>query len=287
MASDELKINGLILRDVAIKDYDKIVNILTAEKGRISASGKGIKSLKNKNMPATQLFCYSSFILKKRGNYYYISESDLIENFFGLRGDLGTLSLASYICDVASDITMEENDETETLRLTLNTLYAVAKNKRDLSMVKAAFELKAAQIAGFMPGLSICGKCGTDVDGAFSGVVYLDVMNGRLLCGKCVDEIRGDYTRSHGSPGEKRNLFDDMNAPDIDEYGTRMIYIPMSRAILDAMRYVLYSKIEKFLSFTIDTSELKSFSVICEKYLLNHLEHGFQSLDFYKTMMYK
>ena len=284
MASEELKINGLILRDVAIKDYDKIVNILTAEKGRISASGKGIKSLKNKNMPATQLFCYSSFILKKRGNYYYISDSDLIENFFGLRGDLGTLSLASYICDVASDITMEDNDETETLRLTLNALYAVAKNKCDLSMVKASYELKTAQIAGFMPDLAMCGKCGADVDdGASSGVVYLDVMNGRILCGKCIDEIRGDYATQQVG----KSFYDIMNTPDIDEYGTRMIFLPMNTAILNAMRYILDAKIEKFLSFSIDESELKNFSIICEKYLLNHLEHGFQSLDFYKTMMLK
>lgn len=289
-ASSELKINGLILRETSIGDYDKIINMLTAEHGRISVSGKGIKSLKNKNMPATQLFCYSSFLLKKRGSFYYISESDLIENFYGLRGDLERLSLASYICDVAYNVTMEESEESEMLRLTLNTLYAIAKNKISLPIIKGAFELKTAEISGFMPDLSSCGECEAEV----GNIMYIDVMNGRLLCEKCADRIREDYfsvtekNRSHNfvsSASYKSSDF--MDTPDVDETGTRMIFIPVNSSVIDAMRYILWAKLEKFLSFSIEESELKSFSLVCERYLLNHLEHGFNSLDFYKSMILK
>lgn len=288
--SNELKVNGLILRETPYGDYDKILNLLTAEYGRITVSGKGIKSLKNKNMPATQLFCYSSFLLKKRGDYYYISESELIENFFGLRGDLHTLSLASYICDIVYDVTAEDNDETEMLRLTLNALYAISKRKTNLSVIKAAYEFKTAGIAGYMPDLSACGLC----ESVSGNPMYIDVMNGRLLCDKCVLRIREDYISGieknrpqNYMSFELYKSIDFLDNSDVDETGTRMIFIPVNDSIINAMRYILESRIEKFLSFTLADYDIKKFSLVCEKYLLNHLEHGFTSLEFYKTMILK
>lgn len=285
MAAEERKVNGLILRETSVGDYDKILNILT-ENGRITVSGKGIKSLKNANMPATQLFCYSAFVLRKRGGYYYIVESELIENFFRLRGDIDQLALAAYLCDVTYDVTMEENDEQQMLRLTLNTLYALAKNKHSLSLIKAAFELKTAQIIGFMPDLSTCAKCLENDENMLENQVkqyYLDVMNGHLLCEKCVSEIRQKYYER--DKDWHTHNFSSPNSPDIDENGTRLIFLPVTETLLSAMRYIIGARLEKYLSFAIDTREIKDFSKMCESYLLHHLEHGFHSLDFYKSIV--
>ena len=51
--------------------------------------------------------------------------------------------------------------------------------------------------------------------------------------------------------------------------------------------YIIHRDIKPqnmFLSFTLDKTEISLFSVVCERYLLNHLEHGFSSLEYYKKI---
>ena len=61
---EQIRVRGLVVREIQTGEYDKILTVITEEMGRISISGKGVRSLKSKHMPATQLFCYSSFVLR-------------------------------------------------------------------------------------------------------------------------------------------------------------------------------------------------------------------------------
>ena len=104
---NELKVKGLLLRDVRVGEADKILTLICEDVGRIVVSGKGVKSLRSPHMPATQIFTYSSFVLRKGRKYYYIVESELHEAFSGLRSDIDRLSLASYMADVLLDLCPE------------------------------------------------------------------------------------------------------------------------------------------------------------------------------------
>lgn len=257
-------VRGLVVRETPVGEYDKLLTVVTEEMGRIVISGKAVRSLKSKHMPATQLFCYSSFNLKKSRGYYYISDSTLIESFYGLRLDLDRLALASYICDVAAEMAVEGVSDEELLRLTLNTLYALA-NHKDLPpvQVKAAFELRCAAIEGFLPNLSACDVCGCPP--AEARLLYLDVMNGRLLCKDCLRNVR--------------------HTDDLVDDGTAHIYLRLTPSVYEAMRYVTEAPANRYLSFHLAEDELSLFGSVCEKYLLNHIEHGFYTLEFYKSIL--
>ncbi len=252
------------MRETPIGEYDKLLTVITEEMGRILVSGKAVRSLKSKHMPATQLFCYSDFVLRKSRGYYYISDSSLSESFYGIRLDLDRLALASYICDVAAEMAVEGVGDEELLRLTLNTLYALANHKDiPLSQVKAAYELRCAAIEGFLPNLSTCDICDAATDTVKK--VYLDVMNGRLLCGDCLRNVR--------------------HTDDLVDEGTAHIYLYLTPSVLEAMRYVVGAPGNKFLFFSLAEDEMPAFAKICEKYLLNHIEHGFYTLEFYKSLL--
>ncbi len=258
---EELETKGLVISEVRTGEADKVLTLLTAEHGKITVSGKGVASLRSRHMPATQLFSYSSFNLKKTKKYFYIADSDLIEPFFNIRYDVNKLSLANYICEVVDYLAVEEMGEKELLRLALNSLYALA-NREEMpeEQIKAAFEMRAAAVSGFEPNLEKCGVCGNaDTDGLF----YLDVMNGRLICGNCLRSV---------------STFD-------KEDRTSKIYLALSPSVLEAVRFTVHSPIERFLSFQINDEELRPFSLVCEKYLLSHIEHGFKSLDYYNSLI--
>ena len=259
---EQLRVRGLVVRETQTGEYDKILTVITEEMGRISVSGKGVRSLKSKHMPATQLFCYSDFVLRKSHGFFYISDSALRESFFNLRMDLNKLALASYLCDVAAEFAVEGVGDEELLRLTLNTLYALAGTRPiPLVQIKAAFELRVAAIEGYLPDLSGCGSCGR----LPLGPVVLDVMNGRLLCADCLRTIR--------------------RTDDLTDESTAHIYLRLTPAVLEAMRFTIAAPGSRYLSFTLAEDELGRYASVCEKYLLNHIEHGFYTLEFYKSIL--
>ena len=58
----------------------------------------------------------------------------------------------------------------------------------------------------------------------------------------------------------------------------------VSKAVVDAINYIVFAKQERVLSFNINNDDWTSFFDVAEKFLLNHLERGFFSLDFYKSL---
>ena len=149
-----IELKGLVIRTATFTESDKILTLLTAEHGKIAVGAKGARSIKSRVRSATELYSYGSYVLYKKGNYYWLRESELIENFFALRTDLEKMALAAYVCEVVDDSSMENMPEGDLLKLTLNTLYIISKGTKPLSLIKGAFEMRLAAQLGFMPNLS-------------------------------------------------------------------------------------------------------------------------------------
>ena len=65
---------GLVIRETAVGEKDKLLTVLTHDLGIITVSAKGIRSVKNPNIASAQLFCYSNFVLYKKGDYFWLME---------------------------------------------------------------------------------------------------------------------------------------------------------------------------------------------------------------------
>ena len=62
----EVKVNGVILRAADYNENDKIITLLTAESGKITAAVKGVKKAGAKLRFAAQPFCFAEFVLARR-----------------------------------------------------------------------------------------------------------------------------------------------------------------------------------------------------------------------------
>ena len=254
---------GIVLRTVNYGERDRILTIYTEEMGLITATANGSRSLKSRSLVATEQFCYSRYVFSYKNDRYTVKEVDLIESFFDLRTDIEKLSLAGYVAEVLSHVGTENMPDTPLLRLTLNTLFAIAKEKAPRAQIKGAFEMRAAAILGFSPELSSCTSCGEEGADA-----VLDVMNGSILCGECRRNMENSFLEEEYDPTH----------PTI-----RCLLTDAARA---ALYYVICCPIEKLLSFRLEnTGDMDSFAYAAEVYLLNHLETGFKSLEFYKQLL--
>lgn len=102
-----IRTRGLIIRETDVSDYDKMMTVLTPDYGKISVFGRGIKRYTSPYFHAAQLFCYSDFLLYAKKQYYILNECECVESFFSLRDEIGALSLATYLADIAGDICLE------------------------------------------------------------------------------------------------------------------------------------------------------------------------------------
>ena len=255
-----LTVKGLVVKTVDLKESDRFINIFTEEMGMVSAYAQGARSYKSRKMAATNLFCYGSFVLMQRADKYWVKEADLIESFFDIRYSIDGLALASYFVDVLSYVAVTV-PERELLRLTLNSLYAIASQRYDFEKIKAAFEIRALSIIGYMPDVIACKGCGRQ-----SGDFFFDVIGGGIECADC---------HSSAPAIEHVNL-------DFTE-GARVICILTESAKI-ALSYCIHSPVEKIFSFKIPDEDMHLFSRACEEYLLNQLERSFKTLEFYHSV---
>ena len=258
-----VNIRGLVVRTVELSGSDKLLSILTAERGLVTAIANGSRSLKSRYLAASQLFCYADFVLSARGERFYVREVELIESFYDLRLDIVNAALGSYICEVAADVTVPEQPDPEILRLALNALYAIATGRYPSALVKGAFEFRAAAALGYLPELSECVLCGKA-----DGEMLLDVMNGSIVCSECHAAVQRELPRDE----------DDFRAR------TRALLCIVTPAVRAALTYVVTCPIERLFSFRLGEEDVRHFSHAAEEYLLNHLERGFRTLQFYKEV---
>ena len=251
---------ALVIRESDYGENDKLLTLLTAEKGRMTVLFKGGKSLKNRNSASSQLLSYSEFTVKERGGFYTLSEAALIQQFFELRSSLDRFALSQYIADVCGEVSVENENGYETLSLALNTLYMLCRSDVDTDFIKAVFELRCMALNGFCPDLSSCPLCGTGK----SEIFYLDIMNGSLRCGECFG-TEADADSRIGA-------------------ATATVILPLSPSVLHGMRYVIGAPAKRVFSFTLPEDAQADFCRVCEKYLVNQLERSFRTLEFYHNI---
>lgn len=243
-----LTIQGLVLRVTDYNDRDALLTLLTARHGKLTVKARGLRRKNSPLIAPCQLLAYAEFTIFEYRGMYTINEAHSIELFQGLRRDLTKLSLGTYFAQASEVLSQEDLPNPELQSLVLNCLYALDKLEKPENMVKAVFELRSASIAGYTPDLFGCHICGSQ------DVTMLDISGGMLLCNKCLPGAQG-------------------------------IRLPVSGAVLDAMRYIVYCEPKKLFSFDIGADSLEQLSAITEAYLTTQLERGFSTLDFYKSLL--
>lgn len=242
--------HGIIIRAKSVGD-DRLLTILTDDYGVISAAARGANKPRGKLTSSTELFCYSKLVLFRYRDSTTVDSAEVEQSFFELRKDLLSLALASYISELCCELAPPEEAAPEYLRLVLNTLYLLSKQKRSVWMLKPLFELRMLTMAGFMPDLTGCAVCG-EFESADGEQMRFAIETGELYCHNC----------------------------DLVEYRA----VPVPPGVLAAMRHIIYSPFEKLFSFSLSDEGLQILNQLSEKYLKYHLQRQYRSLEFFYSV---
>ncbi|MBR3868098.1 MAG: DNA repair protein RecO [Clostridia bacterium] len=238
--------DAIVLKITKTGESDRLLTLLTRDRGILKAFAKAADRPKNKLHMSTNLFCYGRFTFYEGVKSTKVEECDLNETFFGLQQDITKLALAQYFNELMIESAPVETDANEYLRLLLNSLYFLANDKKNIHILKSLFELRLASLIGYMPSLIACSECGefeTDP-------MYFNEMTGELFCCNC----KGAGTKCY----------------------------PLE--VITAMRHIVFSEFDKLFSLGVSESSIYLLEAATEKYLTAVLRKKFRTLDFYKSI---
>ncbi len=239
---------ALVLREIKYKEADKIMTVLTEDEGKLTVSARGVMRAGSKFAAACQFLCFSEMTLYERMGKWYLKEAQTVEQFLGLREDLGLLALGTYIAELLEAVSDEDSPNPEVLSLGLNTLYSLSRKMYSAEHIKAAFELRLMCLSGYEPALDCCGVCGQEPEKP-----CFSTLGGTVLCSGC----------KRGEHGET---------------------FPLCGESLAAMRAIEYAGSKDFLKYKAEDEAAKRLYAICEAYVTAQLERRFSALDYWKSV---
>lgn len=267
MASQTINVKGIILREAQYGENDKMLTVLTHERGKISVHAHGVMKYGSSNFSFCQMFSYSNFSLYEKSGVFHLKEGSLIESFYDLRKSLDGSALAYYIAETAVDCSKEDLPEESILRLVLNSLYCICNSLYPIWQIKGVYEFRLCNEIGFTPKTALCENCGKPIEGN----AVFNITNGYIRCKEC-------HTKA-------RDKWDIPISRELEGiYSNYTSIIEISYPVTKALGYISSSDIKRIFSFKLDDSESVLFSNVCEKYFLTHIDRTFPSLDFYKKI---
>ncbi|MCR5186055.1 MAG: DNA repair protein RecO [Clostridia bacterium] len=230
-----VKVSGVVIAENNMGDFDKMLTILTPNLGKISCSAKGARRPKSQLMSGSQLMCFGEYMLFKGSDTYTLNSCEIIELFYNIRTDLEKLTYAMYVTKIVSDVTTENQNSFNTLKLYLNTLYMISETEKDLDFIISVFKLRILKILGFAPNTRECVGCKTK-----ENIRYFSIRDNGFKCKECAK--------------------------------TDSSAIEISDATQNAIKYIMGADPKKIFSFELSDNGYKELELIANVYLNEKLE---------------
>jgi DNA repair protein RecO (recombination protein O) len=243
-----LKVRGFVLREVPVGETDRIINILAADLGLITASARAARRPRSPLLLATQVFSLCDFELFANKGHYSVNAAELIEPFLGLYEDLDRLVCAAHLAEVMLDACRDDVAQPNLYRLWAFSLQALQTHPDPLLAVHIA-QLRLLAEIGFAPRLDSCVVCGGPVSpGDADGRLYFSVTSCGLVC---------------GSIGCRR--------PDDDAR-------PLAAGTYNALLHAVTAPLPRLFSCQLSPDTRREFIAIASRYLVHQMEKSYDRL---------
>ena len=234
-----VKMNGVILSESNLGDFDKMLTMLTPGAGKISCVAKGARRTKSALLAGTQIFCFGEYLMYKGSETYHINSVEPIEVFYNIRIDLDKLKYAVHINKIIQDVTHENQNCYKILQLLLNTLYTISETDKNLDLVLSIFKLRLLCLLGFSPNVQKCTNCGKE-----EKIDHFSIRDNGFKCNSCSKQDKSS--------------------------------IMISESTVNAIKYTVTAPPKKLYAFNIKDEALEEFKLVSKIYFNEKLEKEYK-----------
>ncbi len=169
-----LELEGLVLSTRDFSDSHRIVEVLTAEEGRISLLARGGRASKRRFAGALDLFVSLRLQVSTGGNLWSLSAADVLNARIEIRRDLDALARSSLLVELTRALAPEHQSSPDLYGVLTEALDRVSHG--DCAGAASAYPALLAA-AGVLPDVSVCVRCGADAPGS--------VRDDGFVCTRC------------------------------------------------------------------------------------------------------
>ena len=161
--------DGIVLRAQKLGEADRIVTILTRERGRLRLVAKGVRRTTSKFGARLEPFAHVDFQTFERsspprpGALGMITQAETISPYgSSVVGDYARYTAGTAMLETAERLTEEEEPALQQYLLLLGGLRALTGGEHAPGLVLDAFILRSLAIAGYAPSFRDCAGCGDE-----------------------------------------------------------------------------------------------------------------------------
>jgi DNA repair protein RecO (recombination protein O) len=179
-----VKTEAVVLRSIRYGEADRILHLYSRDRGRVGAIAKGARKPKSRFGGRLEPFFRLDLMLHEgRSDLMTVTGVATVEGYPRLRSDGAAIGAGARACDAVLRLldAAEPNPPAYHLLCRYLELLDAPGHPRAASLeIALSFRLKLALVAGFVPELASCARCGeAEHLAGFSGAA------GGVVCGSC------------------------------------------------------------------------------------------------------
>lgn len=156
-------VHGLVLRYSDYKESDRILSVLTVERGLITLTARGCRKKNSSLTAACEICVYAEYVIYRLCGVYNISTASLLEGFYPIREEYDKFESAEQILYMTRILTHLTHNWDNAFKLSYHTLSYIAYTDNNPIDLELCFAVKFLKLAGYQPKLLNCVLCGKNL----------------------------------------------------------------------------------------------------------------------------
>ena len=146
---DPFNCRGLIIKSDEYKEKDRLLSVLTADRGLITICAKGVAKPGSSFGSFSMPYMLCDFVVSVSHGYYYLKDASIIESNSKIMESLEQMTVAAHMSSCLMDCTLQSENAREAYELAVYAYYMLANNKDKYLLIYSAFNWRLLTIAGF------------------------------------------------------------------------------------------------------------------------------------------
>lgn len=129
------EVEGIVLKKVDFGEADRLITLLTEEKGKVIGTVKGIRKSKNRESFASEPLVLGSYKINKKLNSAIINKLNVEKPYLSIRKKYIKIQIATYLLKFVDMIAFENIESKKLYKLLENSLDYLEKSEDEKTML--------------------------------------------------------------------------------------------------------------------------------------------------------
>jgi len=193
------------LRSRPLGEGDRLLELFTREKGKLSAVAPGARKIKSRLAAGVDYFTCASLLLYKGKSLYTVTQLEIETTFQKISVNIEDYLYGMYFCELLGKLVQEGEPYPAIFNLLLDCWNFLDSGGIDREILARYYELRLLSLLGYHPHFKDCLHCGSS-----RGPFFWSDSSGGIFCKRCRPTNSAVFSISGGALAIANRL---LNAP--------------------------------------------------------------------------